>query len=339
MSNTPWNLAAKLSAVALAFCSVQVNAATWRYAIEESMTEVQGVYATKFKEVIEANSSHKVNIYPFGTLGESVDVMEQAQAGILQFVDQSPGFTGSLIPEAQVFLMPYVLPEKQSEINYFFKNSKVINEDFPKLYAEKDLELLSMFPEGRVHITTQQPFESPEDLDGVKVRVMTSPLLVETYKSFGAVPTPLPWGEVFGALQTKMIQGQENPMFYIESTKMYEVSEVITDIGHNIFTTAVMANKHFYDSLSAEDQALIQQAISEATDYILEYQQGLEEESIAKVKAAKPSITLVSLDEDKRVRFREASAPVKDKFVAMTGESGKAILEQMEVDLKAAIGK
>lgn len=339
MSNTPWNLAAKLSAVALTFCSVQVSAATWRYAIEESMTEVQGVYATKFKEVIEANSSHKVNIYPFGTLGESVDVMEQAQAGILQFVDQSPGFTGSLIPEAQVFLMPYVLPEKQSEINYFFKNSKVINEDFPKLYAEKDLELLSMFPEGRVHITTQQPFESPEDLDGVKVRVMTSPLLVETYKSFGAVPTPLPWGEVFGALQTKMIQGQENPMFYIESTKMYEVSEVITDIGHNIFTTAVMANKHFYDSLSAEDQALIQKAISEATDYILEYQQGLEEESIAKVKAAKPSITLVSLDEEKRVRFREASAPVKDKFVAMTGESGKAILEQMEVDLKAAIGK
>ncbi len=339
MSNTPWNLAAKLSAVALTFCSVQVSAATWRYAIEESMTEVQGVYATKFKEVIEANSNHKVNIYPFGTLGESVDVMEQAQAGILQFVDQSPGFTGSLIPEAQVFLMPYVLPEKQSEINYFFKNSKVINEDFPKLYAEKDLELLSMFPEGRVHITTQQPFESPEDLDGVKVRVMTSPLLVETYKSFGAVPTPLPWGEVFGALQTKMIQGQENPMFYIESTKMYEVSEVITDIGHNIFTTAVMANKHFYDSLPAEDQALIQQAISEATDYILEYQQGLEEESIAKVKAAKPSITLVSLEEDKRVRFREASAPVKDKFVAMTGESGKAILEQMEVDLKAAIGK
>ncbi|PSJ37478.1 C4-dicarboxylate ABC transporter, partial [Zobellella taiwanensis] len=202
------------------------------------MSEVQGVYATKFKEVIEANSDHKVQIYPFGTLGESVDVMEQAQAGLLQFVDQSPGFTGSLIPEAQVFLMPYVIPEQQSEINYFFKNSKVIHEHFPKLYADKGLELLSMFPEGRVHITTQAPFSSPADLGGVKVRVMTSPLLVETYKAFGAVPTPLPWGEVFGALQTGMIQGQENPMFYIESNKLYEVSAVITDIGHNIFTTA-----------------------------------------------------------------------------------------------------
>ncbi|WP_237332702.1 TRAP transporter substrate-binding protein [Zobellella iuensis] len=339
MSKKSPGLTTKLSVAALALASLQVSAATWKYAIEESLTEVQGVYATKFKEVIEANSDHKVQIYPFGTLGESVDVMEQAQAGILQFVDQSPGFTGSLIPEAQVFLMPYVLPEKQTEINYFFKNSKVINEHFPKLYADKGLELLSMFPEGRVHITTQAPFESPAELNGVKIRVMTSPLLVETYRSFGAVPTPLPWGEVFGALQTKMIQGQENPMFFIESTKMYEVTEVITDIGHNIFTTAVMANKDFYDGLSDDDQALVQKAIAEATDFILDYQQGLEDESIAKIKAAKPRIQFVSLAEDKRAAFREASAPVKARFVEMTGQSGKAILEQMEADLQDAKGK
>ncbi len=332
-------LTTRLSVAALALASLQVSAATWKYAIEESLTEVQGVYATRFKEVVEANSGHKVQIYPFGTLGESVDVMEQAQAGILQFVDQSPGFTGSLIPEAQVFLMPYVLPEKKSEINYFFKNSKVINEHFPALYADKGLELLTMFPEGRVHITTQKPFETPADLDGVKVRVMTSPLLVETYRSFGAVPTPLPWGEVFGALQTKMIQGQENPMFYIESTKMYEVSEVITDIGHNIFTTAVMANKDFYDGLSDDDKALIQKAIDEANDYVLSYQQGLENDSVARIKAARPGVRFVSLDEDKRVLFREASAPVKARFVEMTGDSGKAILEQMEADLLAATGK
>ncbi len=329
----------RLSAVALALAAVPASAANWKYAIEESLNEVQGVYATKFKDVIEANSDHKVQIYPFGTLGESVDVMEQAQAGILQFVDQSPGFTGSLIPEAQVFLMPYVLPEKPSELDYFFKHSKVINEHFPQLYADKGLELLSMFPEGRVHITTQKPFTSPEELNGVKIRVMTSPLLVETYKSFGAVPTPLPWGEVFGALQTKMIQGQENPMFYIESTKMYEVTDVITDIGHNIFTTAVMANKAFYDGLSEQDQMLIQKATAEATDYILQYREGLENDAIAKISAAKPDMQFVSLDEQQRAQFRTASAPVKERFVAMTGDSGKAVLDQMSADLLEATGK
>ncbi|PSJ36759.1 C4-dicarboxylate ABC transporter, partial [Zobellella taiwanensis] len=98
MSKTLPRLTTTLSLAALALTSAQAGAANWKYAIEESLSEVQGVYATKFKEVIEANSDHKVQIYPFGTLGESVDVMEQAQAGLLQFVDQSPGFTGSLIP-------------------------------------------------------------------------------------------------------------------------------------------------------------------------------------------------------------------------------------------------
>ncbi len=67
------------------------HAATWRYAFEESMDEVQGKFAQKFKEEVEANSDHEIQLFPFGTLGESADIMEQAQAGILQFVDQSPG--------------------------------------------------------------------------------------------------------------------------------------------------------------------------------------------------------------------------------------------------------
>ena len=128
-------------------------------------------------------------------------------------------------------------------------------------------------------------------------------------------------------------------MFYIESNKLYEVSAVITDIGHNIFTTAVMANKDFYDGLSDADQALVQQAIAEATDYILDYQQGLEAESMAKIQAAKPEVRFVSLPEDQRVAFREASAAVKAKFVEMTGDSGQAILAQMEADLQDAKGK
>lgn len=213
------------------------SAETWRYALEESLTEVQGVYATKFKEVIEANSDHEIQLFPYGTLGESADIMEQAQAGILQFVDQSPGFTGSLIPEAQVFFVPYLLPTDQEQLGRFFRESKAINEDFKKLYANHGLELLKMFPEGEVAMTTKQAVKSPADLDEVKFRVMTNPLLVESYKAFGATPTPLPWGEVYGGLQTNIIQGQENPTFYLYSNKLYEVTDYITYAGHNNFTT------------------------------------------------------------------------------------------------------
>jgi len=322
----------------VALSSTAATADTWRYAFEEALDEVQGVFAQKFKEEVEANTDHTVQLFPFGTLGESADTMEQAQAGILQFVDQSPGFTGSLIPEAQVFFVPDLLPQDTDALAEFFRTSKAINEMFPALYAEQGLELLTMFPEGEVCITTQEPVESPADLNQVKVRVMTNPLLVESYQAFGATPTPLPWGEVYGALQTGIIQGQENPMFFIESTKMYEVTEVITCMGHNNFTTAVMANQDFYDGLSDEDQQVVQDAIDVAFDHIIEYQKGLHEESLEKIKAAKPSMQVNILTEEQRQPFIEAGQQVEDRFIEMTGDSGKEILDQMKADLDEVTG-
>ena len=328
-----------IAAATLAVAATGAQAETWRYATEEAApTDVQNVFAQKFKEEVEANSDHTVEVYPFGSLGESEAIMEQAQSGILQFVDQSPGFTGALIPEAQVFFVPYLLPQDQDALVEFFRNSEAINEMFPELYAEQGLELLTMFPEGEVCMTTQEPVHSPEDLNEVKFRVMTNPLLVESYEAFGAVPTPLPWGEVYGAMQTGIIQGQENPGFFLESTKMYEVSDVITCIGHNNFTTAVMANKDFYDGLSEEDQQVIQDATQAAFDHIVEYQSTLQEEALANIQEAKPEMEINILSEEERQPFMETAEEVEQTFIEMTGESGQRILDQMKADLEAATG-
>ncbi|MBA4501669.1 TRAP transporter substrate-binding protein [Marinobacterium marinum] len=316
--------------------AVTAEAATWRYAFEEALTDVQGVYASKFKEHIEANSDHTVQLFPYGTLGESADIMEQAQAGLLQFVDQSPGFTGSLIPEAQIFFIPYLLPETHDGLEYFFRNSKAINEAFKSIYAQHGLELLKMFPEGEVVITTQEAFDSPAGLDGVKIRVMTNPLLVESYKAFGATPTPLPWGEVYGGLQTNIIQGQENPLFWVESAKMYEVTDVMTFTGHNNFTTAVMANKRFFDRLPEQDQQLVQDAMQAAFDHIMVYQKGLSERSLEKILEQKPDMKIVRLTEEQRQPFRAAAEEVEAKFIEMTGDPGRQLLQQFKQDLNAA---
>ncbi|MEX0970398.1 MAG: TRAP transporter substrate-binding protein DctP [Paracoccaceae bacterium] len=324
------------TATVMAFGASIVQADTWRYAFEESMEEVQGQFAQHFKAYIEANSDHTVQLFPFGTLGESADIMEQAQAGILQFVDQSPGFTGALIPEAQVFFVPYLLPQDEATLQRFFRDSVAINELFPVLYAEQGLELLTMFPEGEVCMTTQEPVHSPADLNEVKFRVMTNPLLVASYQAFGATPTPLPWGEVYGALQTGIIQGQENPGFFLESTRMYEVTNVITCIGHNNFTTAVMANKEFYEDLSPEEQALVDAATQSAFDFILDYQQGLQAQALATIQEIKPEMVINILSDEARLPFMETAAEVEAAFIAMTGAGGEAILTQMKADLEAA---
>ncbi|MBR9924932.1 TRAP transporter substrate-binding protein DctP [Vreelandella venusta] len=315
--------------------STAAQADNWRYAHEEYEGDVQDVFAHAFKDYIEENSDHSVQVYRFGELGESDDIMEQTQNGILQFVNQSPGFTGSLIPEAQIFFIPYLLPTDEDTVLTFFDESKAINEMFPELYAEQGLELLKMYPEGEMVVTTDEPISSPEDMNNKKIRTMTNPLLSETYDAFGATPTPLPWGEVYGGLQTGIIDGQENPIFWIESGGLYEVSPHLTFTGHGWFTTAMMANQDFYDGLSDEDKELVQEASDAAYDHTIEHIKGLADEALAKIQEASDEVTVTRLDEEQIQAFRDRAPQVEEAFLEMTGDKGAELLEQFKADLEA----
>jgi len=325
-----------VTASALALGAGVAGAAEWKYALEEAIDEVQGVYATKFKEHVEANSDHTVSIFPFGTLGESADTTELAQMGAIQFVTASPGFMGSLIPELNVFLVPYVLPEETDVLAEFFRSSDTINETLAARYNDQQFEMIDMYPEGEVVMTTKEPVQEPADLDGVKFRVMTSPILVETYNAFGATSTPLPWGEVYGGLQLNMIQGQENPMFFVESTNMWEVTDHITFAGHNNFTTAVLANQGFYEGLTDEDKQLVSEAADIAFEHIIEYQEGLTEESLDKILEQKPEMEVTRLSDEQRAPFREAGEQVRQTYIEMAGDPGAAVLEGFEEDIAEA---
>ncbi|PMR71965.1 TRAP transporter substrate-binding protein DctP [Billgrantia endophytica] len=319
--------------------SAAAHSANWRYAHEEFEGDVQDVFAVAFKEYIEENSDNTVQIYRFGELGESDDIMEQTQAGILQFVNQSPGFTGSLIPEAQIFFIPYLLPTDEETVIEFFNSSTAINETFPELYAEQGLELLKMYPEGEMVVTVDEPIRTPQELRGKNIRTMTNPLLSETYRAFGATPTPLPWGEVYGGLQTGIIQGQENPIFWIESGGLYEVSPHLVFTGHGWFTTAMMANQDFFDGLSEEEQQLVRDATEAAYEHTLEHISGLADDSLAKIQEASDEVTVTRLDEDEIQAFRERAPQVEERFVEMTGDRGAELLEQFKADLEAVTGE
>jgi len=315
--------------------SAAAHSANWRYAHEEFEGDVQDVFAMAFKEYVEENSDNTVQVYRFGELGESDDIMEQTQAGILQFVNQSPGFTGSLIPEAQIFFVPYLLPTDEETVIEFFNTSVAINEMFPELYAEQGLELLKMYPEGEMIVTLDEPFTTPEELRGKNIRTMTNPLLTETYRAFGASPTPLPWGEVYGGLQTGILQGQENPIFWIESGGLYEVSPHLVYTGHGWFTTAMMANQNFFDGLSEDEQQLVRSASDHAYDVIIDHISGLADESLAKIQEASDEVTVTRLTDEQIEAFRARAPQVEERFIELTGERGAELLEQFKADLEA----
>ncbi len=329
-------IAAAASALAMLVGATSASADNWRYAMEEALTDPQGMYALKFKEVIETNSDHTVQIFPIGSLGESADAMEQAQAGLLQFIDQSPGFTGAMIPEAEAFLVPYVQPTDPQEVRKFFKEGVAVNEMFHDSYREQGLELLAMFPEGEMVVTTMEEFRTPEDMEGMKIRTMTSPLLLETYKAFGASPIAMPWGELIGALKTNMVDGQENPTVWIEAYDLDNLTKVMTYTGHGQYTTAVMANAEFYDGLSDEDKALVQKASQEALDYILDVAVELDAIGLKKIQESNPDYKIVRLTDEEREAFKERAKLVEAAFIERAGPRGEAILEQMKKDLEAA---
>ncbi len=325
-----------ISLTAALFLGGSAMADTWRYAHEEYEGDVQDVYAYAFKDYVEANSDHKLKIYRFGQLGESDDIMEQTQGGILQFVNQSPGFTGSLIPEAQIFFIPYLMPTDMQSVIQFFRDSKAINDMFPKLYDKQGLELLKMYPEGEMVVTADEPVTSPEDFNGKKIRVMTNPLLSATYEAFGATPTPLPWGEVYGALQTNMIQGQENPIFWIESGGLFEVSPHLTFTRHGWFTTAMMANQDFFEGLSEEDKELVRKGAEHAFEVIITHIDGLADSALEKIQEKSDEVTVTRLTDEQIEKFKARAPQVEEAFIEMTGKSGEKLLKQFKEDLAAS---
>jgi len=131
-----------------------------------------------------------------------------------------------------------------------------------------------------------------------------------------------------------MIQGQENPIFWIESGGLYEVSPNLVFTSHGWFTTAMMANKNFYDGLSDEDKKLVEDAADYAFEKIIVHIDGLAEEALEKIQKASDEVTVTRLNDEQIEAFKARAPQVEEKFIEMTGESGKELLNQFKEDLK-----
>ncbi len=253
----------------------------WRFAIEESEGSVQHDYALRFKELIEQRTKGQVEVvvYPYGTLGTSTHITEQLNLGAVEFAMASPGSLGKFIPELQVFLLHYVLPPDDRRTRQILNDPDLLAH-FDELYAPKGLKLLSIFSEGEMVWTMKREVRSPEDFRGVKVRVMTSPILLATYGAYGASPTPMPYSEVYSALQLNMIDGQVNPVFAIERQKFHEVTSWLIFPKQAPFITTCAANRDFFDGLSDDRQQMVSDVIDELDAYVFKVQTSLQTERL-----------------------------------------------------------
>jgi len=332
-----WSVGAVATiALSLGVTAGAANAQQWKFALEEVDGSVQDAYAEAFKKKIEEKSGGDitVNIYPYGTLGTSTQLTELVANGALQFANASPGHLGKLIPEIQVFSIPYLLPENDECTKQILGGSEVLYESLSGDFQKQGLELLTMYPEGEMVWTANKKVTSPGDFKNFKMRVMTSPLLVRAYEAFGANPTPMPYSEVYSGLQLGQIDGQVNPIFAIQEMKFYEVQDYMIWAGQQEFTTTVVANHGFYSGLSDEKKKIVDETVSEMVDVIFKTQNQYNKERLEMIKK-NSNIEMVHLSAEQRAPFEEAAKKVEAKFTEMTGDSGKRVLDALKQEISA----
>lgn len=303
---------------------------TWKFAIEEIQGSVQDAYAQKFKELIEqrSNGDIEVTVYPYGALGTSAQLTELTQSGTIQFTMASPGHLGSVVPEVQLFSTHFVFSDDEAVNRDILGGNRTLRGLLGEAYRERKLHFLDAFQEGWMAWTANKPIRKPADFQGVKIRVMNSPLLLKAYESYGANPTTMAYSEVYSGLQLKMIDAQVNPVFAIEEMSFYEVQDYLIFPQHLPFIATLAASPTFYDGLSEADRKMVEAVVAELHGYIFDKQRQYNHERMDIIKK-ESDIQTIMLSAEERAAFREASMPVRDAYRELAGERGGKLLETL----------
>ncbi len=323
-------------AVAADYTGPEINA---KLASEEIEGDFMTVWARNFSDHMKEWSGGKINVevYPYGTLGATGDINELAQMGVVEFVFSDHAWISSFVPQAQALALNYIFPtERVPEVLDWMARNGEFMPLLEAAFRKNGLVPLSIMFEGWQWVTSKKEIRSLEDMKGLKLRLMSSKLLVEGYKAYGASPTPMSYGEVYSGLQMGLIDAQVNPLFAIYSMKFYEVQDFVTQLKSEPFIGIPTANQEFFDSLTPEAQEEMRRfwidAIVPAGQWISERN----EADMEKMKEAKPSLQFHVLEEDAIAQFKANAETVYPQFTEIGGEGAQEVLDALLKDIEGA---
>jgi tripartite ATP-independent transporter DctP family solute receptor len=265
--NATIRMALVLIAAFALLASASASPIVIKFAHSGSLEHQYQIGAEYFKKIVEEKSGGelKVSIFPQGQLGGERDLAEGVRMGTIEIAAVAAGNIGSFVPEIQVFGIPFLF--KTREQVYTILDGP-IGKELSNIMLNKGFLNLSFWEVGFRNITNNiRPVKTPEDMKGLKVRVQESKIWIEFMKSVGAIPTPIPFGELYTALQQKVIDGQENPVATIYSMKFYEVQKYLSLTGHTYEPALIIANPKWFNSLSSKNQEIIKEAAAQAATY------------------------------------------------------------------------
>ncbi|MFC4258246.1 TRAP transporter substrate-binding protein DctP [Marinobacter lacisalsi] len=302
----------------------------WRFALEEIGGSVQDAWAQEFRRRIEVLSDGQiqVEVYPYGSIGTSPQLTRLVTDGRVHLAFASPGHVADDIPEAGVFLLPFLFPENDGANRKVLADNE-LRELLQAGWQDAGLQLLDLVPEGWMIWTANRALDTPDDFSGLRMRTMTAPQQAEVFRAWGADPVHLPYSEVYDALQLGQVDGQSNPAFAIAEMNFHEVQSVMTAPKATRFVASVVSNRDWYRNLDEEHRQWVDAARSGMPEFIDEIQRDYNRRRLQQLRES-GRITLEQLTDEQRARFLEASLPAREAYRARAGERGERILQRVQ---------
>ena len=279
------------------------------------------ISAEEFAKRVNAQMAGKVKIEVYGSsqLGKDQELLQKLKLGTVDFSLPS-SVMSSVVDEFGVFDMPYLVKDR-AHMN------KIENEIFwsklAPLAEAKGYKVIAVWENGFRHITNNsRPINVPTDLDGIKLRTPKGKWRVKMFQAYGANPTPMAFSEVFVALQTGVMDGQENPFAQIASAKFQEVQKYLSLTGHVYTPAYVLVGKKKWDSLPKDVAAELEKIAKESQAFVYETATAMEDDLLAKLKAGG-----MQVNEADKAAFVKASAPIYEEFGADV-KGGKDLVDK-----------
>jgi tripartite ATP-independent transporter DctP family solute receptor len=269
----------------------------------------------------ETNGDIKLQMFAGGVLGTEKEVVEQVQLGAIQLARVTLGVVGPVVPDVNVFNMPFVFRNEQhmrhvidGEVGQEILD-KITNSDF-------NLVALGWMDGGTRNLYTKKPVRSPEDLKGMKIRMIGNPVFLDTMNAMGGNGISMDTSEVFSALQTGVVDGAENNPPTMLEHNHYQIAKYYTLTGHLIIPELLVMSKTIWEKLTPEQQVLVKKAARQAQMDERQLWDAKVASSTEKLKAA--GVEYISIDPKP---FYDATAPVREKYGAKYADLMKKIAE------------
>lgn len=296
----------------------QIRDQKFRFSIQNTMDHPLGIGAQKFADLVDQKSGGKmkVTVYPGGSLGGDVQTVSQLQGGTIDLMTITAGLLVGVSKPFGVYDFPYLFNDVK-EADAIVDGP--IGQKLQAQLADKGLVGLGYWDLGFRNVTnSRRPITKLEDMKGLKLRTLQSPIFIDMFNALGANAVPMAFTELYPALETRAVDGQENPVAVIAFAKFYEVQKYLSLTRHTYGAQSFMISKKTWDRLSPDEHKVIASAASETKVFQRQVSRELNEKEISRLKATGMQINELSPQEITRIR--EKLQPIIAKYAPQVGE-------------------